>query len=51
MHGGREAIIRRLAEIDVIVWMDRMFGAARRAEEFIGAVGNDLVDIHVGLRA
>ena len=49
MHSGREKIVRGL--VDVIVWMHRIFRAARRAEDFIGAIGDDLVDIHVGLRA
>ncbi len=51
VHRGRKRIIRRLAEIDVIVWINRMFRAARRAEQFIGAIGDDLIEVHVGLRA
>jgi hypothetical protein len=31
MHGGREAVVRRLAQIDVIVRMHRLLGAERAA--------------------
>ena len=31
--------------------MDRRLGTARAAEDFVGAVGDHLVDVHVGLRA
>ena len=51
MHGGREAIVRRLAQIDMIVGMNRRFRAARRAQHLVRAVGDHLVDIHVGLGA
>ena len=51
MHRGREAVVRRLAHIDVIVGMDRRFLAALAAEHFVGAVGDHLVDVHVGLGA
>ena len=51
MHGRRERIVRRLAEIDMVIGMDRRFGAERRAHQLIGAVGDDLVDIHVGASA
>ena len=35
----------------MIVGMHRRFRAARRAERFIGAIGDHLVDVHVRLRA
>ena len=51
MHRGRKHVVRRLAHIDVIVGMDRRLGAARAAEDLVGAIGDHLVDVHVGLRA
>jgi hypothetical protein len=29
MHGSREGVVRRLAHIDVIIWMNRRVGAER----------------------
>ena len=46
-----KAVVRRLAHIDVIVGMDRRLGAELAAELFVGAVGDHLVDVHVGLGA
>ena len=46
MHGGGESVIGRLAHIDVIIGMQQLF-----AGNFIAAVGNDLVGVHVGLGA
>ncbi len=51
MHGGRDRVVGRLAHIDVIVRMHRLFGAEFAAERQIGGVGDHLVDVHVGLRA
>ena len=51
MHRGRENIVRGLAHIDVIVGMDRRFGAARAAENLVGAIGDHLIDVHVALGA
>ena len=51
MHRGRESVVRRLAHIDVIVGMNRILGAELAGEQFVGAVGDHLVDVHVGLRA
>ena len=51
MHRGREAVVRRLAHVDVIVGMDRRFRAELAAEHLVGAVGDHLVDVHVGLGA
>ncbi len=51
MHRGREAVVRGLAEIDVIVRMDWALRAARAAERLVGEVRNHLVHVHVGLRA
>ena len=51
VHGGRDAVVRRLAHVDVIVRMHRRFRAELAAERDIGGVGDHLVDVHVGLRA
>ena len=50
VHGRRIGVVRRLAHIDVIVWMNRFLRAHFAAEHFNGTVGNHLVGIHVGLR-
>ena len=46
MHGRREGVVGRLAHVDVVVRM-----AEPRARELIGAVCDDLVGVHVRLRA
>lgn len=51
VHGAREDIIARLAEVDLIVGMDETALPPRTAEKFAGPVGQHLVDIHVGLGA
>ncbi len=51
VHGAREDIIARLAEVDLIVGMDETALPPRTAEQFAGPVGQHLVDIHVGLGA
>ena len=51
VHGGREAVVRRLAQVDLIVGMDRRFRTQLGAELFVGAIGDHLVDVHVGLGA
>ena len=51
MHRGREGIVRGLAEIDMIVGMDRRHPAPRRSKAFVGAIGDHLVDVHVRLGA
>jgi hypothetical protein len=51
MHGGREAVVRRLAHIDVVVGMDRLLRAHLAAQHLDGAVRDHLVGVHVGLGA
>ena len=46
VHGRRERVIRALRAVDVVVRVHE-----RLAQQLIGAVGNDLVDIHIRLRA
>ena len=51
VHGGREGVVRRLRHVDVVVGMDGLLGAHDPAAELDGPVGDDLVGVHVGLRA
>ena len=51
VHRRREDVVRRLAAVDVVVGMHEPALAARPAEELRGAIGEHLVDVHVGLRA
>ena len=51
VHRGRERVVRRLAHIDVIVGVNRLFGSEFAAQHFAGAIGDHLVEIHVGLGA
>ena len=51
MHRGRVGVVGRLAEIDVVVGVDRLLGADLAAEHLDRAVGDHLVDVHVGLGA
>ena len=51
MHRGRESVVRRLRAIDVVIGMDGVFRADFAAENLDGAIGDDFIGIHVGLRA
>ncbi len=51
MHRRREAIVRGLAEIDMVVGVDRAARAQRLAEHLVGAIRQHLVHVHVGLGA
>ena len=51
VHGRRERVIRGLRHVDVVIGMDGFFAAQDAAREFDGAVADDFVDVHVGLRA
>ena len=50
-HGCWESVIRRLRHVDVIIRVDRLLAAFFAAGDGDGAVRNDLVRIHVALRA
>jgi hypothetical protein len=51
VHGRGVGVVRRLAEVDVVVGMHRRLGAHRPAQPLDGAVGDHLVGVHVRLRA
>ena len=51
VHRGRISAVRRLRLVHVIVGVDGRLGADLAAEKQVGAVRNDLVAVHVRLRA
>ena len=51
VHGGRERVVRRLAAVDVVVRVHRDLRAHLAAGLLDRAVRDDLVDVHVRLRA
>src|SRR5207245_7014373 len=51
VHGGGKRIIGGLRHVDVVVGMNGLFAAHFAAGNFDGAIRDDFVDIHVGLRA
>ena len=56
VHRRRKCVVGRLRHVDVVIGMDRLlrshhFSSIRAARDLNGAVGDDLVDVHVGLRA
>ena len=51
VHGSGEGIVRGLGHVDVVVGVNGLLGAELASEELNGAVGDDLVDVHVGLGA
>ena len=51
VHRGREAVVGRLALVDMIVGMDRRLAAARAGQDLVGPAGDHLVGVHVGLGA
>ena len=46
VHGGREGVVRALRHVRVIVWMENFL-----PRDLVAAVRDDLVDVHIGLRA
>ena len=51
VHGRGEGVVGGLAAVDVVVGVDRGLGAELAAGKLDGAVGDDLVGVHVGLGA
>jgi hypothetical protein len=51
VHDGGEGVVGRGRHVDVVVGVDGLLGAHGAAENLNGAVGDDLVGVHVGLGA
>ncbi|MNZ94878.1 hypothetical protein D3C78_1139960 [compost metagenome] len=51
MHGRGKHIVARLAHVHVVVGVHQARIAALAAQQFAGAVGQHLVDVHIGLGA
>jgi hypothetical protein len=49
VHGGREGVVGRGGHVDVVIGVDGLLGAHVTAQHLDGAVGDDLVGVHVGL--
>ena len=50
-HRRRECVVRGLRHVDIVVGVHWLFRALCTACDFYGAVGDDLVGVHVALRA
>ena len=46
VHRGRERVVGRLGHVDIVVRVQKLFAC-----DFVAAVGDDLVGVHVRLRA
>ena len=51
VHRRRKCVVRGLGHVDVVIGVDRLFRSHLSACHLNRTVGDDLVDIHVGLRA
>src|SRR6266849_6117939 len=51
VHGGGKGVVGGLRHVHVVVRMDGLLAAHFAAGNFDGAIGDDFVDVHVGLRA
>ena len=51
VHGRGKRVVRRLRHVDVVIRMNGFLAAHRAAGNLDGAIGDHLVDVHVGLRA
>ena len=51
VHGGGEGVVGGLGHVDVVVRVDGLLGTELASEELNRTVGDDLVDVHVGLGA
>jgi hypothetical protein len=45
---GGDGVVRRLAEVDVVVGVHRFLAAALAGQDLVGAAGDHLVGVHVG---
>src|SRR5579864_992097 len=50
VHGGGKGVVGGLRHIYVVIGMNRLLAAHYAAGNFDGAIGDDFVDVHVGLR-
>lgn len=46
---GNERVVGRLGHVDVVVGVNRLLGSKLSSQDLDGLVGDDLVDVHVGL--
>jgi hypothetical protein len=51
VHRGREAVVRRLRLVDMVVGVDRRLAAAIAGQDLVGAARDHLVGVHVRLGA
>jgi hypothetical protein len=51
VHDSGESVVGRSAHVDVVIGVDRLLAAHGAAKNLNGAVGDDLVGVHVGLSA
>ena len=52
MHTGREGVVRGLGFIYIIIWRQHFFPFSDLSPgKLLGAIGNDLVYIHIALRS
>ncbi len=51
VHRRREAVVRRLAQIDMVVGMDGALAAALPGQDLVGTPGDHFVGVHVRLGA
>ncbi len=49
VHRGGEAVVGRLAAVDMVIRMDRIFAAAGAVDRLVGDAGDHFIDVHVGL--
>ena len=51
VHGGGKGIVGGLTHVAMVIGMDGVFAAARSPQRFNGKIADDLIHVHVGLRA
>lgn len=51
MHNSWEGVVGRLRHVDMVIWMDGVFGPELTTEKRDCTVGYNFVDVHVELRS
>ncbi len=51
VHGGGKRVVGGLRHVHIVIGVNRFLAAHDAAGNFDGAIGDDFVDVHVGLRA